>query len=118
MKLPGPTSSRQYPIYIIGYILVFFLITFLISALSILPRISKDGLYVNYYPCLSEGTDDYGRPACDQFGSIPNAQIPVGSWLINQTWIDLALVSVIGIPLGLYGWSKFGKRSEVNPDDY
>jgi hypothetical protein len=118
MALPSPKTSKEYPIYIAAYILVFFLISFLFSSLSILNRISKDGLYVEYYPCLIEGTDDWGRPTCELIGKTPNNLIPVGNWLKNQAETDLIFVVIIGLPLGLYSWYSFINKGRNNENEY
>jgi hypothetical protein len=107
MNIPGPKSFKQYPYFIFGYLVFFFLTAFLISSLSILNRISSDGLYVNYYPCLVEGTDDIGRDVCEVYEKTPDGQVPVGIWLKDQAIVDLGIVSVIVIPIGIYRWRRF-----------
>jgi len=108
-KLPSPKTSREYPLYIIGYTILIFSISFLFSFLSILNRISDDGAYVEYYPCILESTDDYGKPTCEEFGEEPDILVPVGNWLKDQAFVNLCLVSIITLPVGFYFWQKFNK---------
>lgn len=113
MSILKPESSKDYPISIITYLMLAFLIAFVFSSLSILNRVSNDGLYVQYFHCIEESTDDYGKPSCDRFSSTPNELVPVGSWLISQAQTDFILAIILVVPLGLYEWYKSSKKSHI-----
>lgn len=63
MSFPSPNSWKEYPLYIIGYWLVFWAILFFISVAFNMDDITPDGLYMRRIDCLYstryDPNDDY-----------------------------------------------------------
>lgn len=111
MTLPAAKTSKEYPLYMLGYFIVIYAIAFLISAWSGLTNLSPDGKYIQYYPCLETDTDDYGREYCSlQDKAHPNHFVPAGAELVSRAQMDAVLVGLPVLGFGIYGWKK--KREE------